>query len=188
MQLTEQWKERLTSFMKNLREAQPETPRGPGGDEGTWAGPCRSSTSSWAGIHKQLMCLVGVMEFWATRLKALVGHTEGLPHCDCLKLEKALGSWIMLAMESLLYDDVFNTLREFILTQANFFDCENRRLCEEILETYRAMVPDHCDDQEQALLPGPNTTVIMEVSLEQLEKDAKNLSQKLNNFSKYITM
>ncbi|XP_021413327.2 axonemal dynein light chain domain-containing protein 1 [Oncorhynchus mykiss] len=172
-----------------------------------------------SGIHKQLMSLVGVMEFWATRLKALVGRTERLPHCDWLKLEKALGSWMLLAEESLKHvhstqpenervkhkphvqieiNDVFNTLREFILTQANFFDCENRRLCEEVNSIHTAltrwmvdmllqMVPDHCDDQEQDALPGINTTAIMEVSLEQLEEDAKNLSEKLDYFSKYIT-
>ncbi|XP_041745525.1 axonemal dynein light chain domain-containing protein 1 isoform X2 [Coregonus clupeaformis] len=172
-----------------------------------------------SGIHKQLMCLVGVMEFWATRLKALVGRTERLPHCDWLKLEKALGSWMLLAEEALQHahstqpenervkhkphvqieiDDVFNTLREFILTQANFFDCENRRLCEEVNSIHTAltrwmvdlllqMVPDHCDDQEQDALPGLNSTAIMEVSLEQLEEDAKNLSKKLDFFSKYIT-
>jgi hypothetical protein len=49
------------------------------------------------------------------------------------------------------------------------------------------MVPDHCGDQEQDALPGINTTAIMEVSLEQLEEDAKNLSEKLDYFSKYIT-
>ena len=46
------------------------------------------------------------------------------------------------------------------------------------------IVPDHCDDRERALLPaGPHTTVIMEVF-----PGAKNLSQKLNNFSKYAAM
>ncbi|CAB1314214.1 unnamed protein product [Coregonus sp. 'balchen'] len=111
-----------------------------------------------SGIHKQLMCLVGVMEFWATRLKALVGRTERLPHCDWLKLEKALGSWMLLAEEALQHAHSTQPENErFILTQANFFDCENRRLCEE-------MVPDHCDDQEQDALPGLNSTAIMEMN------------------------
>lgn len=39
------------------------------------------------------MSLVGVLEFWSSRLKAVWGRSEGLPHCDWLKLEKGLASW-----------------------------------------------------------------------------------------------
>ncbi|XP_012990559.3 axonemal dynein light chain domain-containing protein 1 [Esox lucius] len=170
-----------------------------------------------SGIHKQLMSLAGFVELWATRMKALIGCTEVLPHCDWLKLEKALSSWISLAEEALRLvqstqpeterlkhkphlpiemNDVFNTLREFILTQDNFFDCEHRRLCEEVNSIHTALthwmvdlllqlVPDHSDNQAQAALLGANNFTFKEVSL--LEEDAKNLSQKLDNYSKYIT-
>lgn len=47
-----------------------------------------------------------------------------------------------------------------------------------------AMVPDHCEDQEPAPPPSPR---YMEVSLDKLGEDARNLSQKLDYFSKYIT-
>lgn len=45
------------------------------------------------------------MEFWASRLKSLIGRTEVLPHSDWLKLEKALGNWVILSEEALLNVD-----------------------------------------------------------------------------------
>ncbi|KAL1023170.1 hypothetical protein UPYG_G00037260 [Umbra pygmaea] len=172
-----------------------------------------------SGVHKELMSLVRNMEDWATRMKALVGCTEGLPHSDWLKLEKALGGWVILAEQALMLvhssqpekerlkdkpyipieaNDVVNTLQEFVLTQVNFFDCENHKLFEEVNSTHTALirwmvdlllqlVPDRSNDQDQTLLPGPNTIAPMEVTLDQLEEDAKNLSQKLDYLSKYIT-
>ncbi|KAJ7993229.1 hypothetical protein DPEC_G00270280 [Dallia pectoralis] len=170
-----------------------------------------------SGIHRTVMSLVGIMDFWVTRLKVLVGRTEMLPHCDWLKLEKALGGCIPLAEEALKHvhssqtenerlkhkphvpmemNNVFNTLRAFSLAQDNFFDCENRRLCEEVDSIHTALtrwmvdlllqlVPDHSDTQKQTPLPRANTFNHAGVSL--LEEDAKNLSQKLDYFSKYIT-
>lgn len=49
------------------------------------------------------------------------------------------------------------------------------------------MVPDCHDDQEPPLPPTSEFSVLKDVSLQKLENDAKNLSQKLNYFSKYIT-
>lgn len=47
----------------------------------------------FAGIHKEMMSLVGVLEFWIRRLKALSGRADGLPHCDWLRLDKGLTAW-----------------------------------------------------------------------------------------------
>ncbi|XP_036375386.1 axonemal dynein light chain domain-containing protein 1 [Megalops cyprinoides] len=106
-----------------------------------------------SGVHKLLISLVGAMELWATRLKAVSGQPGGLPRYDWLKLERDLGSWTKLAEESLHQvsstqtdservkqiphvrieiHDVFTMMREFLSTQDTFFDCENQRLCEEV--------------------------------------------------------
>ncbi|KAM6962492.1 axonemal dynein light chain domain-containing protein 1 [Aplochiton taeniatus] len=171
------------------------------------------------GSHSQLMSLGSATELWATKLKAVIGRPEGLPHLDWLKLDNALSNWISLAEEVLqnvdstqpenekkhntLHNkieigDVFNTMREFISDQTNFFDCEDRRLCEEVSSIHIALtrwmvdlllqlVPDHCEDQEMVFLPGPQASTRMDVLLAKLEEDAKNLAHKLDSFSNYIT-
>lgn len=48
------------------------------------------------------------------------------------------------------------------------------------------MVPVHSDDQEP-YLPMPELNFIVDVSVKKLEEDARNLSGKLDYFSKYIT-
>lgn len=48
------------------------------------------------------------------------------------------------------------------------------------------MVPVHSDEQEP-YLPTPELNFIVDVSVEKLEEDARNLSVKLDYFSKYIT-
>ncbi|XP_046906285.1 axonemal dynein light chain domain-containing protein 1 [Hypomesus transpacificus] len=172
-----------------------------------------------SGIHKQLMALAGVMDSWATKLKVLIGRAEVLPHCDCLKLEKELESWMKVGEEALVLvastqpdsggnkkkahikieiDDVFNSIREFVSTQSNFFDCENQRLCEEVSSIHTAltrwmvdlllqMVPDQCDEQEPLPVTGPGPQALKEASMKQLEEDARSLAQELLYFSKYMT-
>ena len=49
------------------------------------------------------------------------------------------------------------------------------------------MVPDHCDDQEPSPVPGPTSTDVNEGRIKKLEEDAKNVSQKVDFFSIYIT-
>lgn len=49
------------------------------------------------------------------------------------------------------------------------------------------MVPDQCDAQEPHSSPCPELNAFKDVSFEKLEEDARNLAQKLNYFSKYIT-
>lgn len=48
------------------------------------------------------------------------------------------------------------------------------------------MVPIHSDDQEP-FLSAPELNIIVNVSVEKLEEDARNISTKLDYFSKYIT-
>lgn len=49
------------------------------------------------------------------------------------------------------------------------------------------MVPDKSDAQEPHPPPSPELNAFKDVSLQKLEEDARNLAQKLNYFSKYIT-
>ncbi|XP_030646965.1 axonemal dynein light chain domain-containing protein 1 [Chanos chanos] len=165
-----------------------------------------------SGIHKQLMFLVGDMELWVVKEQALSVQ-------DWLKLEKALDSWLKLSEEALQQvdstqpeserikqkphikieiSDILSTLRHFIWSQTNFFDCENLRLCEEVntihnqlirwmVDLLLQMVPDHCNDQETPSLLGLESSAVIESSVEKLEKDARNLAQKFDYISKYIT-
>ncbi|XP_053491101.1 axonemal dynein light chain domain-containing protein 1 [Ictalurus furcatus] len=172
--------------------------------------------SGESGIHQQLITLNGVIDSWANRLKSPIGRLETLYHSDWSKLEKALGSWINLCEEALVnitniqtednhkphtkieIDDVLNMLREFVSSQNNFFDYTNMTLCEEVssMHTLRTrwmvdllllMVRDQCDAQEPHLPPSPELNAFKDVSFQKLEEDAKNLAQKLNYFSKYIS-
>ncbi|KAK7126779.1 hypothetical protein R3I94_018085 [Phoxinus phoxinus] len=94
-------------------------------------------------------------------------------------------------------DDVFKTMKEFLFSQENFFHCENMRLRDKVASLHTnvirwmvdlllLMVPVHSHDQEPHL-PMPELNVIVDVSVEKLEEDARNLSGKLDYFSKYIT-
>lgn len=49
------------------------------------------------------------------------------------------------------------------------------------------MVPDQCDSQEPHPPPSPELNTLKDVSFQKLEEDARNLAQKLNYFTKYIT-
>uniref|UniRef100_A0AAR2LZX9 Axonemal dynein light chain domain containing 1 n=1 Tax=Pygocentrus nattereri TaxID=42514 RepID=A0AAR2LZX9_PYGNA len=172
-----------------------------------------------SGIHQQMMSLSGEMDLWANKLKSIISRPDVLPHSDWSKLEKTMGSWVKLSEEALLnvdstqseskkikrmlhirieIDDVFSTLREFILAQNNFFDYENLTLCEEVssmhtlltrwmVDLLLQMVPDRVDDQEPPFPENTELSILKDLSLKKLEEDAKSLSQKLHYFSKYIT-
>ncbi|KAK2869098.1 hypothetical protein Q7C36_000969 [Tachysurus vachellii] len=95
-------------------------------------------------------------------------------------------------------NDVLNMLREFVSSQNNFYDYTNLTLCEEVnslhalqtrwmVDLLLLMVPDQCDGQEPHSPPSPELNVFKDVSFQKLKEDARNLSQKLNYFSKYIT-
>ncbi|XP_071402949.1 axonemal dynein light chain domain-containing protein 1 [Centroberyx affinis] len=162
--------------------------------------------SGESGIHKQLTSLAGLMESWAAKLRAAAGRPDTMPVSDWLKLEKALRSWQSLAEEALQNvtsmqaendkTQMFDTMRKFVSSQSNFFDCENQRLCEEagsiqmaqtrwMLDLLLLMVPDHSEDQDQD--QDQDHLCLTDVSLEKLEEDAKTLAQKLDYFSRYIS-
>ncbi|XP_067271945.1 axonemal dynein light chain domain-containing protein 1 [Pseudorasbora parva] len=171
-----------------------------------------------SGIHATLMLLIETMEFWSRRLKPLSGLPEKQSSGDSLMLEEAFRNMRNLSEEALLLvdstqlerdrakkkpqtkielDDVFKTMKEFLFSQENFFDCENMRLRDEVTSLHTKlirwmvdllllMVPVHSYDQEP-YLPTPELNIIVDVSVEKLEEDARNLSGKIDYFSKYIT-
>ncbi|KAJ8374806.1 hypothetical protein SKAU_G00053860 [Synaphobranchus kaupii] len=107
------------------------------------------------------------------------------------RVKKAL--YIRIEMNS-----VFAMLREFLSTQDIFLDCENQRMSEEASSIHSAltrwmvdllllMVPDFSDEQEPPLHPGSDPQALVKVSLKELEEDCEHLTQKLFNFSKYLT-
>ncbi|KAL2089660.1 hypothetical protein ACEWY4_014348 [Coilia grayii] len=172
-----------------------------------------------SGIHKKLMSLVGALEFWISRLKVLSGRSEGMPHCDWLKLGKGLCNWNKQAesalqlvdgvqcesdrlkhkpLKRIVMGNIFSTMQDFMATQTNFFECENLRLSEEVssihtmltqwmVDLLLLMVPDHCDDQEPGPTPEPSHRGSNDGAMHKLEEDAKNVSQKVDYFSTYIT-
>ncbi|KAJ8395491.1 hypothetical protein AAFF_G00032250 [Aldrovandia affinis] len=114
-----------------------------------------------SGVHILLISLIGGLELWATRLKAVSGRPGGLPRGDWLTLEKDLGGWTKLVEEALLrvsstqtesdrarkvehnrieIDSVFVMLRDFLSTQDTFFYCENQRLCGEASSIHSALM------------------------------------------------
>ncbi|XP_056615351.1 axonemal dynein light chain domain-containing protein 1 [Triplophysa dalaica] len=170
-----------------------------------------------SGIHATLMSLSDNMEFWSRRLKSQSGperHTSG----DWGKMEEALGSLINLFEDAVLLvdstqlerdrakklpharidiHDVLKTLKDFLFSQENFFDCEDMRLHEEVnsihsklirwmVDLLLVMVPQ-VDSDDQASLPSPELNIIVDMSAEKLDKDASIISEKLDNLSKYIT-
>ncbi|KAI1891901.1 hypothetical protein AGOR_G00148490 [Albula goreensis] len=168
-----------------------------------------------SGVHKLMISLVGGMELWATRIKAVSGLQGGLSH-DWLNLEKDLGNWAEMAEGALLQvsstqpesdstrkmphirseiDNVFAMLNEFVSTQDIFFDCENQRLCEEASSIHTALthwmvdllllMVPDCSDQKRS--PGPDAGAHLTVSLLKLEEESIRLMQKLDHFSKYLT-
>ncbi|NP_001082846.1 axonemal dynein light chain domain-containing protein 1 [Danio rerio] len=171
-----------------------------------------------SGIHAMLMFLIDTMESWSRILNPLSGPPKEQALGDWLKLKEALGSLVNLSEEALLLvdstqseqdrgkniphikiemEDVLKTMKEFLFSQENFFDCENMRLRDEVTSLHNKMihwmvdllllmVPIHSDDQEP-FLPAPELNIVVNVSVEKLEEDARNISTKLDYFSKYIT-
>ncbi|XP_065099340.1 axonemal dynein light chain domain-containing protein 1 [Paramisgurnus dabryanus] len=168
--------------------------------------------SGESGIHATLMTLIENMEFWSRRLKSLSGHPERHP-LDWVELEEALGSLINQLEDALLQvdgtqpererakqkphtriqiDDVLKTLKDFLFSQENFFDCENMRLREEVNSVHSKMIRWMVDllllmVPDAASHPSSELNIIVDVSAEQLGKDASNISGKLDYLSKYIT-
>ncbi|XP_051980150.1 axonemal dynein light chain domain-containing protein 1 [Xyrauchen texanus] len=170
------------------------------------------------GIHTTLMLLIETMELWSGRLKTMSRLPEGQSSDGWIKLEEALCSLINLSKEALLLvdytqsereraqkkphtrieiNDVVKTMKQFLFSQQNFFDCENMRLRGEVssihtqlihwmVDLLLLMVPVHWDNQEAASHSISELNVIVDVSVEKLEEDARNLSVKLDSFSRYI--
>ncbi|XP_058615457.1 axonemal dynein light chain domain-containing protein 1 isoform X4 [Onychostoma macrolepis] len=170
--------------------------------------------SGESGIHATLMLLIENMEFWARRLKSLSGLPEEQSLGDWLKLEETLGNLMNLSKEALQLvnstqserdrakkkphtkvemDDVLKAMKEFRFSQENFFNCENMRLHEEVSSLHTKLIRWMVDllllmvPVQEPNLPMPELNATVDVSVENLEADARNLSGKLDYFSKYIT-
>ncbi|XP_016394223.1 axonemal dynein light chain domain-containing protein 1-like [Sinocyclocheilus rhinocerous] len=170
--------------------------------------------SGESGIHATLMLLIENMEFWSRRLKSLSGLPEEQSLGDCLKLEETLGNLMNLSKEALQLvnstqserdrakkkphtkiemDDVLKAMKEFRFSQENFFNCENMRLHEEVTSLHTKLIRWMVDllllmvPVQGPNLPMPELNATVDVSVEKLEEDARNLSGKLDYFSKYIT-
>ncbi|XP_026054641.1 axonemal dynein light chain domain-containing protein 1-like [Carassius auratus] len=170
--------------------------------------------SGESGIHATLMQLIENMEFWSRRLKSLSGLPEEQTLGDWLKLEGTLGNLMNLSKEALQLvdstqserdrvkkkphtkiemDDVLKAMKEFRFSQENFFNCENMRLHEEVTSLHTKLIRWMVDllllmvPVQEPNLPTPELNTIVDVSVQKLEEDARNLSGKLDYFSKYIT-
>ncbi|XP_052445295.1 axonemal dynein light chain domain-containing protein 1 [Carassius gibelio] len=170
--------------------------------------------SGESGIHATLMQLIENMEFWSRRLKSLSGLPEEQTLGDWLKLEGTLGNLMNLSKEALQLvdstqserdrvkkkphtkiemDDVLKAMKEFRFSQENFFNCENLRLHEEVTSLHTKLIRWMVDllllmvPVQEPNLPTPELNTIVDVSVQKLEEDARNLSGKLDYFSKYIT-
>ncbi|XP_070688333.1 axonemal dynein light chain domain-containing protein 1 [Pempheris klunzingeri] len=172
-----------------------------------------TQVSGESGIHDQITSLVGLMESWVSKLRAVIGRQETISASDWLKLEKALHKWQSLTEEALqnvssmqtekdknkpnIYAETetfIGKVQEFITSLSNFTDGDNQRLSDEISSIHMAqtrwmldllllMVPEYSDDQNQEQDP----RYIMNISLQTLDEDAKILAEKLDCFSKNIT-
>ncbi|XP_059424679.1 axonemal dynein light chain domain-containing protein 1 [Carassius carassius] len=170
--------------------------------------------SGESGIHATLMPLIENMESWSRRLKSLSGLPEEQTLGDWLKLEGTLGNLMNLSKEALQLvdstqserdrvkkkphtkiemDDVLKAMKEFLFSQENFFNCENMRLHEEVTSLHTKLIRWMVDllllmvPVQEPNLPTPELNAIVDVSVQKLEEDARNLSGKLDYFSKYIT-
>uniref|UniRef100_A0A671SZF5 Axonemal dynein light chain domain-containing protein 1-like n=1 Tax=Sinocyclocheilus anshuiensis TaxID=1608454 RepID=A0A671SZF5_9TELE len=95
--------------------------------------------------------------------------------------------------EMIEMDDVLKAMKEFRFSQENFFNCENMRLGNEVTSLHTKLIRWMVDllllmvPVQEPNLPMPELNVIVDVSIEKLEEDARNLFGKLDYFSKYIT-
>ncbi|CAL8309343.1 unnamed protein product [Lota lota] len=164
------------------------------------------------GIHKLTMSLISLMESWANKLRTAIDQSDTMHASDWLKLEKALFDWQSLAEEMLQrvsssqseYEktqekphvdvktaDVLDSLRDFIASQSRFFNDENSSLYDLVSSLHTSlirwmvallifMVPDHDQDPQD-----PSFTEVG--GLEHLERDARDLVQKLERLSQHIS-
>ncbi|KAA0712101.1 hypothetical protein E1301_Tti012836 [Triplophysa tibetana] len=145
IELTDQWKENLTTFMENLRKTE--------GTQRETIQSVRAHVVKW-----QKFC-----EDQIRRLRSQSGP-ERHPSGDWVKMEEALGSLINLFEDAVL---LVNSIHSKLI----------RRMVDLLL----VMVPPvHSDDQ--ASLPSPEQIII-----DDMDKDARIISEKLDNLSKYIT-
>ncbi|XP_029988562.1 axonemal dynein light chain domain-containing protein 1 [Sphaeramia orbicularis] len=167
------------------------------------------------GIHSHIMALVGLVDSWITNLTDMIKNKQTMPVLDWTKLEKTLGKWHSLAEDALqkisalqigrkkdtnkpdLFtetEQVLDKVQEFVTSLSSFIDSENHTLREEITSIHVAqthwmlnllllMVPDYDEDQD----PGPLNRYNTGISAQQLEEDAKVLSDKLDFYTKYFT-
>ncbi|XP_059922821.1 axonemal dynein light chain domain-containing protein 1 isoform X1 [Gadus macrocephalus] len=164
------------------------------------------------GIHKLTMSLVSPMEAWANKMRTAIGQSDTMQASDWLKLEKALFHWQSIAdeilqlvscsqseyertQEKLHVDvktaDVLDSLRDFVASQSRFLNNENSSLYDSISSLHTSLirwtvallitlVPDHDQD--------PQDSSLTEVGhLDPLERDARELVQKLERLSQNIS-
>ncbi|KAI9517465.1 hypothetical protein NQZ68_004682 [Dissostichus eleginoides] len=174
-----------------------------------------SRVSGESGIHGQMMSLLGFMESRISKLGVLIGRSEMMSASDWQKLESSLRSWQSLTKkifqnvlsiqtenekdknEPDIYtetDNVFDKVKEFIISVSNFADAENQRISEEVHSIHMAqtrwmldfmllMVPDQSEGHSQEQEHHYITTI----SLQTLVEDAKTLAEKLDVSSAYIS-
>ncbi|KAK3533466.1 hypothetical protein QTP70_023469 [Hemibagrus guttatus] len=139
--------------------------------------------SEWLKLEKTLGSWINLCEEALVNVSNTQTESEKIKHKPHTKIE---------------IDDVLNMLREFVSSQNNFYDYTNLTLCEEVssmhalrtrwmVDLLLLMVPDQCDGQEPHPPPSPELNTFKDVSFQKLEEDARNLAQKLNYFTKYIT-
>ncbi|XP_062869350.1 LOW QUALITY PROTEIN: axonemal dynein light chain domain-containing protein 1 [Trichomycterus rosablanca] len=167
VQLQESWEELFLQLFRRHSGPDGEPPQG----QAAMRELCHTVTelhkqlgtriNGESGIHKQLMTLVEVMDFWTNKLKSLIGSPNTLPHSDALKLEEDLCRCLTLAEEAILNvdcsqpesekieqkphsqfetDDVLEKLREFLTSQNNFFECENFTLGEKVRSLHKLRI------------------------------------------------
>ncbi|GAA6075575.1 axonemal dynein light chain domain-containing protein 1 isoform X1, partial [Tachysurus ichikawai] len=158
---------------------------------GSWANRLKSLIgqldlvhhSEWLKLEKALGSCINMCEEALVNVNNTQAESEKIKHKPHTKIE---------------INDVLNMLREFVSSQNNFYDYTNLTLCEEVnslhalqtlwmVDLLLLMVPDQCDGQEPHSPPRPELNVFKDVSFQKLKEDARNLAQKLNYFSKYIT-
>uniref|UniRef100_A0A673CG03 Axonemal dynein light chain domain containing 1 n=1 Tax=Sphaeramia orbicularis TaxID=375764 RepID=A0A673CG03_9TELE len=146
------------------------------------------------GIHSHIMALVGLVDSWITNLTDMIKNKQTMPVLDWTKLEKTLGKWHSLAEDALqkisalggvccaclLWFYWFCTCIRFLFSQITSIHVAQTHW---MLNLLLLMVPDYDEDQD----PGPLNRYNTGISAQQLEEDAKVLSDKLDFYTKYFT-